>query len=139
MSDTQAVIDLGAVPEPALLELRRCLESATWKVVPGRAYQTWFCLQHLAYTKNLFQCWHNAFMLKLPPEGQLHPHTDSKESYSSYHIVVETNNRAFNCFEGGLTVHLEIGHLYRFDRSIRHWAVNGGTSDRVHLICEVYE
>lgn len=80
-------------------------------------------------------------MLKLPPAGRLHRHTDTREAYRSFHVVIASNYRAFNCFEiegKTETLHMHEGYLYSFDRSLPHWAVNGGVTDRIHLICEVY-
>jgi aspartyl/asparaginyl beta-hydroxylase (cupin superfamily) len=123
-------------------ELEALVAAATWKIVPGRAYQTAHVLKDLRETKNLFERWHDAFLLKLPPEGRLHRHTDTLERYLSYHVVIATNQRAFNCFERDgkpISLHLEQWGVYRFDRSVPHWAVNGGRTDRIHLICEVYD
>lgn len=137
MSDIPAAIVDRPVSKKMRDELEALAAVAPWKIVPGRAYQTWMCLEHLRETKNLFERWHSAFMLKLPPEGRLHPHVDTKEAYDSYHVVIQTNQRAFNCFDD-LVLHMEQWRVYRFDRQVRHWAVNGGTTDRIHLICEVY-
>lgn len=112
-----------------------------WKVVPGRSYQTWFCLDQLRETKNLFERWHNAFLLLLPPEGRLHKHTDTREAYKTFHIPIVTNYRSFNCFEiegQSVSMHMEAGMLYEFDRTVPHWSVNGGKTDRIHLLCEVF-
>lgn len=112
-----------------------------WKIVAGRDYQTWHCLERLREAKNLFERWHNAFLLLLPPGGTLHKHTDTREAYKTFHVPIVTNTRAFNCFEldgRNVSLHLREGTVYEFDRTVPHWAVNGGTTDRIHLLCEVY-
>lgn len=141
MSVTSVAITDIAVSAKMRAELAALVEHAQWKIVPGRAYQTWHCLDHLRETRNLFERWHDAFMLKLPPEGRLHPHVDSAERYDSFHVVVATNQRAFNCFDvgdGPFSTHMDQWGVYRFNRQVPHWAVNGGKTDRIHLICEVY-
>jgi aspartyl/asparaginyl beta-hydroxylase (cupin superfamily) len=112
-----------------------------WKIVPGRAYQTWYCLEKLRETKNLFERWHNAFLINLPPTGKLHKHTDTKEAYKTFHVPIVTNYRCFNCFEldgKNVSLHMEAGLVYEFDRTVPHWAVNAGKTDRIHLMCEVF-
>jgi len=137
--DIDACRIAGEISKEILTELRSL--KPEWKIVPGRDYRTWFCLEHLSKTKELFPRWHNAFMLCLPPEGQLHKHSDTVEPYKTFHIPVETNYRSFNCFEvdgENVSMHMRAGKYYLFDRSVPHWAVNGGVTDRIHLLCEVF-
>jgi hypothetical protein len=141
MSAEPAAISSLVVSPKMRTELVQLAAVARWKIVSGRAYQTWHCLDHLRETRNLFERWHDAFMLKLPPEGRLHPHVDTPERYDSYHVIIATNQRAFNCFRlpsGPMSMHMNEWGVYRFNRQIEHWAVNGGKTDRIHLICEVF-
>jgi len=77
----------------------------------------------------------NCFAISIPPGGVVHKHTDPDTN--SYHIPLETNDNAFN-YMGDTANHLEVGFIYKVDRSIEHYSVNGGEKDRIHLIlvCE---
>jgi hypothetical protein len=100
------------------------LDELNWKKVPGRDYTTASASR--------------AFFISIPAGGQLHRHVDAGDVIS-YHVVIQTNEQAENFWlEDGKehVMHMEAGKMYRVDRTLEHWAVNGGDSDRVHLILE---
>lgn len=87
-----------------------------------------------AFSKNVVR----AFFLRLPPGAQVHRHVDAGD-VETWHLPVTTNERAFSCWtENGQVrrLHLEVGMLYALDRTVEHWAVNDGDTERTHLIVE---
>ena len=83
-----------------------------------------------------------AYFLKVEPGGHIHRHTDTASTICETHlIVVETNDRCFVCWREpkGMErfMHLALGKRYRMnDRGLVHWAINGGDTDRVHLVID---
>ena len=109
--------------------LLRQAECAQWEVVEGRDYQTAFI--------DPPQGWNRAFFIKLPPGGRLHRHTDTGDC-ETHHIVVQTNDGCVNFWEedGENCQHMAVGKRYTVDRTLMHWAVNNGLTDRIHLMVE---
>ena len=73
----------------------------------------------------------------------IHRHIDvsAAKVFETDHIVVATNDKSFIGWidETGQErqTHLEQGRRYRVvDRGVLHWAVNDGTTDRIHLLIE---
>ena len=118
--------------------LRQAAAAANWKVVngSGRDYLTAECPGYLRPT--LWDRWHSAFFLKIPPGGRVHRHVDVDHPWNTYHVVVQTNPDCLS-FTEGAAQHLESGGVYSIDRTIEHWSENNGDTDRIHLLCEVYE
>ena len=118
-------------------------KAATWKVVKGsgRDYLTSFCGDDV---KDLFDWdnWQSAFFLKVPSGGTIHSHIDVLHPWNSYHVIVKTNTKAVSYWQDGLGEHSfkpKVRNVYKVNRSLKHWAENNGKTDRIHLLCEVYE
>ena len=129
---------VGNVSTDDLSVLNEMANDAKWKIVKSdeRDYET-------AYVdaQNLFpqwDNWHSTFFLKIPPGGKVHRHIDAEHTWETYHVVVKTNDRCLSYMDDG-AYKLEIGNIYWVDRSVLHWSVNDGETDRLHLLCEVYE
>lgn len=79
-----------------------------------------------------------AFLLRLQPGAAIHPHKDTGD-VETLHFVLQTNDDCRNFWldaEGEHSIHMEQGKVYRVNRKLEHWAVNNGTTDRVHLLVE---
>lgn len=111
-----------------------------WNRPPGRQYDT-------AEVTDLSPAFlagaSRAFFIKMQPGACVYRHRDPIEvtaNFDTDHIVVTTNDKAFICWEdegGDRSVHLDLGKRYRIvDRGVKHWAVNDGETDRVHLLIE---
>lgn len=78
--------------------------------------------------------WDQLSFLKLRPGGKLYRHADDG---FGFHIPIETNDACISLsFENGVKKehHLEVGKIYHANRSIEHESLNGGETDRTHLI-----
>lgn len=120
------------VSPEVMAHLRSFLAGADWEVVEGRGYQT-ADITHL--TEGAYK---RAFFIKLPPHTQLHRHTDCGDCRTD-HIVMQTNPLAINWWLEGdteLCAHMQENCRYEVDRTVPHWAVNDGDSDRIHLMLE---
>ena len=113
-----------------------------WSTQAFMGYQVWHCLPALGpLARAMFDKWNGAFMVRVPPGGRLLKHTDDAKPYVSYHLPIATNDKALSLFEvdgSEVAIHLDRGVLYEYDRTIPHWAVNCGDTDRVHLVCEIF-
>jgi len=119
--------ELGEEDVSGLLELAA---RATWEVVKDRDYQTSFI--------DPPEGWKRAFFIKLPAGGRLHVHTDTGDCVT-HHIVVQTNDGCMNFWEeDGVEYcqHMQLGKRYEVNRTLLHWAVNRGDTDRIHLMVE---
>ena len=129
----------GQIDKETRKALINLANSGTWKTVKGsgRDYLTCFVTDEV---KDFFdwQEWHSAFFLKIPPGGEVHRHTDVEHPWNTYHVVVCTNDDCIS-FSSGNPYHLEVGDIYSIDRSIEHYSVNKGKTDRIHLLAEVYD
>jgi hypothetical protein len=73
---------------------------------------------------------------KLPPHGQIYPHTDSgwhAAYYEKYYVPIENYKGAIFGFDTG-NIEPELGEVYRFDNSYRHWVENVTDHDRIAMI-----
>lgn len=106
------------------------LENRTWKEVRSD--------DRLFYTHMLdLDGYERSFLLKIPPGGNVHRHTDTPRPEKTYHIPLQTNEYCVNyTYNPDTETHLEIGKLYEIDRQIEHDSFNRGLSDRIHLIIE---
>ena len=78
-------------------------------------------------------------IVKLKAGGTLDPHVDEglyADHFSRLHIPLTTNSACFNITAGKFS-HWAPGTVWWFDHKCRHYAVNGGETDRVHLIVDV--
>lgn len=77
-------------------------------------------------------------LAKLPANQFIPPHIDGGiKGYVPHkiHVPLLTNEKAF-FFLDKERHHLEAGHAYEVNNGQRHSVVNGGDSDRIHLIFE---
>jgi len=80
-----------------------------------------------------------AFLLKIPPRGNVHRHKDTQREHKTYHLPLETNEFCVNyTYNPDTEEHLEVGKLYEIDRLVEHESWNLGKTDRIHLILECY-
>lgn len=89
----------------------------------------------LGYDRHLFP---RVMLAKLPPGSFIAPHVDGDRRGHvphKIHVPLETNPQAV-FFLGGERHHFEVGRAYEVDNGARHSVVNGGDTDRVHLIFE---
>jgi len=73
---------------------------------------------------------------KLPPGGQVYPHTDSgwhAEYYDKYFVPIQNDKGAEFYFIDGVIKPNE-GEVYKFDNSYIHWVKNNSTKDRIAMI-----
>jgi aspartyl/asparaginyl beta-hydroxylase (cupin superfamily) len=122
-----------AVEAPSNLIASELVPHGEWEIVDGRGYQT-LDVSHLFPPP-----FKRAFYLKLPPGTQLHKHRDAGDVQTD-HIVIQTNPNCLNFWideEGNEQfLHMEQGKRYTVDRTLMHWAVNDGETDRIHLLLE---
>lgn len=130
-TDTFAEL-LGEISGAQMIQLRQMVESAPWREVPGRRYDT-------AEVKFWDEC-SRAFFIRIPPGGSIPRHHDVFIPGTTHHLVVETNEGCANCWldtQGAeRSVHMKQGHCYRVAREPLHWATNAGATERVHLLVE---
>jgi len=132
----------GNIDSKTLKYLKKVAKDATWKVVKGdgRDYLTSFCGDDV---KKLFDWdFQAAFFLKIPPGGKVHPHVDVERPWSTFHVVVQTNAKCISYSmddDKRIGFHPKTKGIYRVNRQLEHWAINNGTTDRIHLLCLVYE
>jgi quercetin dioxygenase-like cupin family protein len=77
---------------------------------------------------------------RLPPGGQILPHSDVKGAYcdwySRYHIVLHAEPGVlFAC--GEETVQMVTGEVWWFDAHLEHWIKNNSKDDRVHMLVDI--
>lgn len=73
---------------------------------------------------------------KLPPGGQIQPHTDSgwhAAYYDKYYAVVQNKKGASFYFHDGV-IEPEEGEIYWFDNSNMHWVKNETDIERIAMI-----
>lgn len=124
MSFIMASNEVGGVE---FAKYQALLDGAVWKMPVGRQY-------HTADVTGSMPGVLRAFFLRLPPGGSIHKHVDADDCKTD-HVVMSTNMACVNYWDGG-ECHMEQGRRYTVDRSIPHWAVNNGDTDRVHLLVE---
>jgi len=75
---------------------------------------------------------------KLPPKCPIIPHKDGKMRFFAphkIHLPITTNTATF-FFINKERYHFEVGNTYEVDNIANHGAINGGETDRIHLIFE---
>ena len=116
---------------------------AQWKYVvgDGRNYRTSYVTGKIEHLLPQWEKWHEGFFLMIPAAGRVHRHRDVLHLWKTYHIPVQTNPgcHSYAYSDQCHDFHLEVGGIYRIDRSIEHASVNLGDTDRIHLLAEVYE
>lgn len=125
------VLSSRKVSEAEMGAYRYLMENATWKQPHGRNYET------ADITDKLRGCIRAVF-LKIPSGGSVHRHVDSGDCKTD-HIVLSTNDGCKNYWVNGNDeewLHMETDHRYTVDRTVEHWSVNEGKTDRVHLLVE---
>lgn len=119
--------EIAHIQDSDLNRFAALLTSAKWKDVKGSGanFKTSFIGEKV-------------FFLKIPPGGRVHKHTDTPRPTETYHIPIQTNEKAVNyMFHPKRTAyHLEVGKIYWVDRNIEHESVNNGLTDRIHLLIE---
>ena len=134
--------EIGAVSEQTISQLRDILDGdLRWEshISDITNHQAVACLTEMKTVEGItdrwpIDTWDGLTLMRLPPGGKLYRHRD--EGYG-YHIPIETNWQCVcSTYENGLPLHqhLDVGKLYRVDRSIEHEAFNNGKSNRTHLI-----
>ena len=89
----------------------------------------------LGYRKHFFP---RIMLARLGPSSFIAPHIDGGARGfvpHKIHIPIATNPRAFFFLEEERH-HLAEGYAYEVNNGVRHSVVNGGQSDRIHLIFE---
>lgn len=124
---------LGAwnAEKPLLEKARELLPTVEWEAPKNRGYQT-------ADVTDQMPGYKRAFFLKLPPHTDIHRHVDCGDCKTD-HVVIETNNQCTNYWTEGGKEHstwMEKDCRYTVDRTVEHWAINNGDTDRVHLMLE---
>jgi quercetin dioxygenase-like cupin family protein len=78
--------------------------------------------------------------VKLRPGGRIKPHADTgryAQATERYHAVIRTNQWAW-LEAGGERIHMPAGTVWWFDKHVEHAAGNNGSTDRIHLIVDLY-
>lgn len=88
-----------------------------------------------------YQCWTvspTLMFVVIPPIGMVDRHRDSPAKGKRLNVVLQTNPycQNFIACDGVIqeVVTLEQRGIYQFDATLEHWAVNGGTTDRIVLV-----
>lgn len=92
-------------------------------------------VQPYAYEEGYFPI---VMFAKLPPQRPIIPHVDGEMIYFAphkIHVPICTNDQTF-FFVGKQRHHFEVGKAYEVDNINSHGAINGGNTDRIHLIFE---
>jgi len=86
-----------------------------------------------------------ARLMRLLPHRGLSVHRDFEVRY---HYVIETNSKAYFCFNNDTTEDLDAkatcyhlpadGNWYKIDTTQTHWVYNGGETPRIHLVVSTY-
>lgn len=75
-------------------------------------------------------------LARLPAQGFVPPHVDGHVSVAhKIHVPIVTNPDTY-FFVEGTRYHFPEGSAYEVNNSVRHAVVNGGATDRIHLIFE---
>lgn len=124
--------DLGPLTDIERAKLQRLYETAPWREVPLRHYDT----ADVTYWEPCSR----AFFIRMRPGGEIHRHHDAFIPGTTHHLVLRTNEGCENWWvdEDGeeRMLHLKQGHRYQVERSPMHWAYNKGQTDRIHLLVE---
>lgn len=125
---------VGALTVEEMRKLQALAETAPWREIPGRLYDT--------ADVTFWEPCSRAFFIRIPPGGEIPRHHDDFIPGSTHHLVLATNAR---CTNGWIdrrgrerSMHLEQGHRYLVERSPLHWAHNAGEIERIHLLVEIW-
>lgn len=80
-------------------------------------------------------------LARMAPGGVIQPHVDAGPAArwpNKVHVVL-TSNPQVEFWIDGHCYHLDEGHAYEVNNLAVHAVRNGGDSDRIHLIFEVYD
>lgn len=73
---------------------------------------------------------------RLPPGGEITPHTDSgwhAEYYDKYYVPIKNEKGSVFGFIDGV-IDPVIGEAWKFDNSVPHWVTNNSNSERIAMI-----
>jgi hypothetical protein len=117
-----------------MMRLRCLAETAPWRDVPGRSYDT--------ADVTFWEPCSRAFFIRIPPCGSIPRHHDEFIPGSTHHLVLDTNE---GCENGWVdtkgqerSMHMKAGERYLVAREPLHWAFNNGATDRIHLLVEFW-
>ena len=82
--------------------------------------------------------WLRAFVIRIPPDGYMLPHSHHDTDHVKYHVVLETNTDCMS-HNGGAGKHLSLGGVYRMSPSQTHESYNRGSTSRTHLVVQIIE
>ena len=77
-------------------------------------------------------------LAKVPPGGVIKPHCDHgnlKQIHRCHHVILSNEFVEFNI--GNNTYNFKEGEVFEFNNQEIHSVNNNGSSDRVHLICDI--
>lgn len=121
---------IGPVSEKEIKKYNKLLKSAKWKHVLSEDRDFYTSMVEIEGA-NI------AFLLKIPPSGKVHRHTDTPRKERTYHIPLITNDKCISyTYNPNTETHLKVGFEYEINRQIEHESVNNGETDRIHLIIE---
>lgn len=125
-------VHLAQIPRAEMLKLQELADTAPWREIPSRRYDT-------ADVKFWEPC-SRAFFIRIPPGGDIPRHHDDFIPNVTHHLVLATNAGCENWWVDTRgrerCMHLAQGHRYLVERSPLHWAFNRGTQPRIHLLVE---
>ncbi len=125
---------VGALSSDEMERLRSLAETAEWRDVMGRAYDT--------ADVSFWEPCSRAFFIRMPPGGSIPRHHDEFIPGSTHHLVLDTNDGCENWWIDTQGVermtHLAAGHRYKVAREPLHWALNKGATTRIHLLVECW-
>jgi hypothetical protein len=89
------------------------------------------------YEKGKFS---RVMLAKLPAKQRIKIHADGSEKATfphKIHVPLVTNKNTF-FYVGKVKRHFKKGYAYEVNNKSKHYAINNGDSDRIHLIFEYY-
>lgn len=123
---------VGEISSEDMQRLRCLADTAPWRDVPGRAYDT-------AAVRFWEPC-ARSFFVRIPPGGEIPRHHDGFITGVTHHLVLATNDGCSNGWidTAGIerSTHLAQGCRYQVARTPLHWAANTGAPERIHLLVE---
>ena len=133
--------EIGQVSESTIAELKTIFDEVRWEehISEITDHKAAGCIDECKAVPGLAEqwpvdTWYSMTLLRLPPRGKLYRHADDGFGFQ---IPVETNDGAVSVtYPNGnrYEQHLEVGKIYRVDRSIEHESFNDGDTNRTHLI-----
>jgi len=80
--------------------------------------------------------WIYADLATIFSKGVLHLHKDGYRNWERRHVVLQTNDEAWN-YHDGTWVHMPLGTVWKIDPRLPHGSLNWGKDPRIHLIFDV--